>query len=188
MSYRSTPALMALTVLIVLLAAPAAAQQEAVPEDVESISLRLVLPRNEEVPPQLEAVVGDEAGNGVPGIDVDFTRELEFLGTTRRASLGTATTDLGGVARLVVLPREETALVVASVDGSEVSAVIDVVFPTERVNPFFDPDPPPGRLQPLRDLMPPLIAVAVALLWIFVIGLAVRTVSQIKGAGEQGAG
>jgi hypothetical protein len=84
------------------------------------------------------------------------------------------------------LPREETATVIASVDGSEVTAALDVVFPDDRVDPFFDADPEAGRLEPLRDLMPPLIAAAVALLWVFVIGLAVSTVGRIKRAADPG--
>jgi hypothetical protein len=172
--------------VLLLMAGPAAAQEEPSAENVDSISMDLVIPRNEELPPQFQVTLTDEAGQPVPGVNVEFTRELEFLGTTRYAVLGTATTDVGGLARLVVLPREETATVIASVDGSDVSATLDVVFPEERVDPFFDADPEPGRLEPLRDLLPPLIAVAVALLWVFVIGLAVSTVRRIKRAADPG--
>jgi hypothetical protein len=186
MTWRATLTLATLLLVVLLGALPAAAQEEPGPEDVESISMELVIPRNEELPPQLQVRLTDEAGQPVPGVDVAFTRELEFLGTTRYAVLGTAETDVGGVARLVVLPREETATVIASVDGSEVTAALDVVFPDDRVDPFFDADPEAGRLEPLRDLMPPLIAAAVALLWVFVIGLAVSTVGRIKRAADPG--
>lgn len=187
MIWRAT-SMLASSILFVLLlvAGPAAAQEELSAEKVDSISMELVIPRNEELPPQFQVTLTDEAGQPVPGVDVEFTRELEFLGTTRYAVLGTSETDVGGVARLVVLPREETATVIASVDGSDVSATLDVVFPEERVDRFFDADPEPGRLEPLRDLLPPLIAVAVALLWVFVIGLAVSTVRRIKRAGDPG--
>lgn len=187
MTWRATPVLASLVVLVFLLTAPpATAQEESSAENVDSLSMELVIPRNEEVPPQFQVTLTDHAGQPVPGVDVEFTRELEFLGTTRYAVLGTATTDVGGVARLVVLPREESATVIASVDGSEVSATLDVVFPEDRVDPFFDSDPRPGHLEPLRDLLPPLIAVAVALFWVFIIGLAVSTVRRIKGAADPG--
>jgi hypothetical protein len=184
---RATATLATVLLLVVLLESPpATAQEEPGPENLESISMELVIPRNEEVPPQLQVTLTDAAGQPVSGVEVDFTRELEFLGTTRYAELGTSETDVGGVARLVVLPREETATVIASVEGSEVNATLDVVFPDDRVDPFFDAESEPGRLEPLRDLMPTLIAAAVALLWVFVIGLAVSTVRRIKHAADPG--
>jgi hypothetical protein len=187
MNRHSTPVIALLAILVLTLAMPRAAAQEGPdPEVIESLTMELVIPRNEEVPPQLRVVVTDGAGQPVPGAQVEFNRELEFLGTTRQAALGSATTDVGGVARLVVMPREEIATVIASVSGSEATAVLDVVFPAERVDPFFDPDPEPGRLEPLRDLMPTIVAIAVALLWVFVIGLAVTTVSRIKRAADEG--
>jgi hypothetical protein len=187
MNRHSTPVIALLAILVLTLAMPRAAAQEGPdPEVIESLTMELVIPRNEEVPPQLRVVVTDGAGQPVPGAQVEFNRELEFLGTTRQAALGSATTDVGGVARLVVMPREEIATVIASVSGSEATAVLDVVFPAERVDPFFDPDPEPGGLEPLRDLMPTIVAIAVALLWVFVIGLAVTTVSRIKRAADEG--
>lgn len=187
MSRRLCQALVPLTLMFLMSITPtAAAQEESASQEVESITMRLVVPRNEEIPPQFEVVATDADGQPVAGVTVEFTREVEFLGTTRYASLGTATTDIGGVARLVVLPRSETAVVVASVPSSEASATLDVTYPSDRVNPFFDPDPPPNRLQPLRELMPLLIAAAVGLLWVFVIALVVRTLSRIKRAGETG--
>ena len=168
-------------------ALPAAAQEEAALEP-ESIDLRLAIPSNSDIPPQLIATVRDAAGNVIPGIVVQFDRELEFLGTKRMAPLGQGATDIGGAARLVVQPRQEQATVVASVPGADISTRIDATFPEERVDPFFDPEHEHGLLTPLRTVMPPLIAALVAVLWVFVIGLAVSTVRRIRHLGKREEG
>lgn len=168
------------TLLSLSLALPAVAQEEPADHEASTVDLRLAVPDNPDIPPQFIATVRDSEGNVIPGIIVDFGRELEFLGTTRTASLGSSTTDLGGTARLVVLPRQEHATIVASVSGSDASAAIDAAFPPERVDAFFDPEHEHGLLTPLRTVMPPVIATVVALLWIFIIGLVVSTVRRIK--------
>lgn len=175
-------------VLILVGALPALAQDESPTPEPASIDLRLNIPGNEDVPPQFVATVRDADGNAIPGIDVDFTRELRFLGTDRLAPLGSSTTDVGGVARLVVLPRQEQATVVAKVAGTDVSATIDATFPENRVDTFFDPTHEHGLLTPLRDVMPLIIAGLVAALWVFLIGLAVSTVRRIKHLGDREEG
>lgn len=180
---------MVLVVVLTLVGAlPALAQEESSTPEPATIDLRLTIPRNEDVPPQLLATVRDANGNAISGIDVDFTRELRFLGTDRLAPLGSRTTDVGGVARLVVLPRQEHATVVAKVAGTDVSDTIDATFPENRVDTFFDPTHEHGLLTPLRNAMPLIIAGLVAALWVFLIGLAVSTVRRIKHLGDREEG
>lgn len=164
------------------------AQEDPTDQEPATVDLRLNVPRNADVPPQFVATVRDGEGDVIPGVVVDFSRQVNFLGTERRALLGSGTTDVSGTARLVVLPRQDQARVVASVAGSDVSAAMDTAFPEERVDPFLEPGHEHGLLTPLRTVMPVVIAAVVALLWVFVIGLVVWTMRRIRilGAGEEG--
>lgn len=164
------------------------AQEDTATAHPETIELRLAIPSNDDIPPQFIATVRDADGNAIPGIAVEFSRELEFLGTKRTALLGSASTDVGGVARLVIQPRQQQATVIAAVAGEDVSARIDATFPDERVDIFFDPEHEHGLLAPLRDLMPYLISAVVAALWIFVIVLVVSTMRRIRQLGEEEGG
>lgn len=167
---------------------PAIAQEDSATPKPQTIDLRLAIPPNPDVPPQFIATVRDAEGNAIPGITIEFRRELEFLGTTRIALLGSASTDVGGAARLVVLPRQEHATIIATVVGSEVSTKMDATFPEDRVDTFFDPEQEHGLLTPLRSVMPYLISAVVVLLWIFVIALVVSTVRRIRHLGEKEGG
>lgn len=171
---------------MVVPAMPALAQEQ--PTEAMTVELRLVIPSNADLPPQLVATVRDDEGALVPGIVVVFSRELEFLGTKRLAVLGSATTDIGGTARLVVLPRQQEATLIASIPGGDVSEIIHETFPEERVDTFFDPDHEHGLLTPLRTVMPPVIGALVALFWVFVIGLVLSTVTRIRHLGEKDGG
>jgi hypothetical protein len=183
-----TRILLILVLLGLLPGLAAEAQEDAETANPGRIDLRLVVPPNPDVPPQFMATVRDEEGNAIPGITVEFSREVEFLGTMRLARLGTASTDVGGSARLVALPRQEHATVIATVVGSDISARMDATFPEERVDTFFDPQHEHGLLTPLRGVMPSLIAALVAALWVFVIALVVSTVRQLRRLGEREGG
>lgn len=185
---RGLTTVLVVVAFIVVLAVPALAQEESPPAEPASIDLELSVPSNQDVPPQFVAVVRDPEGNAIPGVVVSFSREVEFLGTMRTAFLGSGTTDVGGTARLVVEPRQGQAIVVATVPGSDISARVDAVFPEDRVEPFFHPGHEHGLLTPLRNMMPYLIAAVVALLWIFVIGLAIFTFRRIRELGETEGG
>jgi hypothetical protein len=87
-----------------------------------------------------------------------------------------------------VLPRQQEATLIASIPGTDVSEVIHETFPEERVDTFFDPDHEHGLLTPLRTVMPPVIGTLVALLWVFVIGLVLSTVTRIRHLGEKDGG
>ncbi|HEX6221255.1 MAG TPA: Ig-like domain-containing protein [Acidimicrobiia bacterium] len=182
---RSFALSLSVAVLGLSLALPASAQEGPASAEPATIELRLVIPPNLDVPPQFVATVRDADGNAIPGIAVDFSRELEFLGTKRTALLGAGTTDVGGIARLVVLPRQEQATVIASVTGSDVTASIEATFPEDRVDTFFDPGHEHGLLTPLREVMPSVIAAVVVLLWIFIIGLVVTSVRRIRRLGHR---
>ena len=173
--------------LLLFLAAPAVGQESGADQPA-TVDLRLVIPSNADIPPQFVATVRDAEGNAVPDVAVEFTRELEFLGTRRMADLGSSSTDVGGVARLVVIPRQEQAIMVATVVGSDISERIHATFPDDRINVFFDPTEEHALLEPVRDIMPPLIAASVALLWVFVIGLVVSSVRRIRHLGEMEGG
>lgn len=170
------------------LATPALAQDESANQQPATVDLRLTVPGNSDIPPQFIATVRDSEGNVIPGVAVDFSRQVEFLGTERMAFLGSGTTDVSGSARLVVLPRQEQARVVASVPGSEVAAAMDATFPEDRIDRFFDPEHEHGLLTPLRTVMPTVIATVVALLWVFIIGLVVWTTRRIRHLGEREEG
>lgn len=188
MARRLILVLSSTTLLALFLCLPSAAQEDPVTPNPATIDLRLAIPSNADIPPQFIATVRDTDGDVIPGITVDFSRELEFLGTTRTAPLGSASTDVGGAARLVVQPRQEQATVIATVLGSDVSARIDATFPEERVDTFFDPEHEHGLLTPLRNVMPYLISAVVAVLWIFVIALVVSTVRRIRDLGDEEGG
>lgn len=183
----STRHVLALIVVLIglLLASPALAQEEPAQQEPATVDIDLTVPRNSDIPPQFVATVRDRDGTGVPGVVVEFSRQVEFLGTERMAPLGSGTTDVSGTARLVVLPRQEQARVVASLPGSDVSAALDATFPPDRVKPFLQPEPEQGLLTPLRNAMPLVISAVVVLLWLFVIGLVVRTTRGIRALGDR---
>lgn len=188
MARRRIPIVVVVALLGLVPILPASAQEDSVTANPETIDLRLAIPPNPDIPPQFIATVRDARGNVIPGITVEFGRELEFLGTKRMAHLGSGSTDVGGVARLVILPRQQQATVIATVVGADVTATIDATFPEDRVDTFFDLEDEHGLLRPLRGVMPYLIATVVALLWIFVIGLVVSTLRRIRHLGQKDGG
>lgn len=158
----------------------AAQDAEAVPT---VLTVDVEVPDKAELDPRVVATLKTEEGAPVTGAAVSMYAAVELLGE-RQAFLGTATTDATGTARVPLTPRHPDYRIVATYAGDAAHAAARneqaVTFPDGAVEPFAHVHGLHGLLQPVRDLMPQAISLAVGLLWIGLIALTVVTVRTIR--------
>ena len=122
-----------------------------------------------DLPDNIAARLSTDSGEPISGAQIDFWAEVEILGT-RRARLGTATTDATGVARVPITPRRTDYRIRVTFAGSEAHAAAETTaalsFPAEKVDPV-EISAPSSPLSSLRTVMPRAMGIVVALLWIF---------------------
>lgn len=177
-----------LVLIIAVLAAPVplAAQESTVPPTPTSLTVTSFIPSDPELSIQLVATLSAD-GAPVAGATVAFYLERELLGP-RFASIGSAVTDVSGSARVAFTPRrnEEPIRVVFAGDADRAGVTADtaVAFPPEWVAAVSMPHHGRGLLSPIRETMPGLIMGAVAILWVFLLGLAASTVRRIRRHGR----
>jgi len=140
------------------------------------------------IPHYLAARLVAEDGSAVVGERVSIQRVVDVFGG-RAVTIGRATTDNAGIARVPIVPREDTYRVTASFSGTDSlvasSVEDDVVFPAETV--FVPEEVPRGglvdpQLRPLADVMPIAIGLAVVVVWIVLIGVTVLTLSRVRSS------
>jgi hypothetical protein len=129
------------------------------------------------------AIVDD--GSPVIGVEVEFLREVDFLGT-RAISMGRATTDAQGTARATIDTFEPTILVRVRFMGNEEYLPAEVT--SEIHQPVGAPIGPAtgdgGGNEPslaiVATIMPPLLAVIALAIWLLLLGLTAATVLGIR--------
>lgn len=136
-------------------------------------------PVKEGLPPSLTARLTSGKGSALGDQTVLFYLEVELAGS-RLAFLDKATTDATGVARIQMTPERPQYRVVARFEGSPAYAKsegrAEITFSVVTVRP---PAAEP-LLSAFKKVMPKVIAVTVALVWVLLIGLAVTTVRAIR--------
>lgn len=141
-------------------AAPAAAQTAS------QLSIGVEEPPKAGLPHRVAAQL--RADGAVNGVTIRFFVVTDLYGP---AFLGSAVTDATGTARVVIEPRHEELRLRATFAGSEDLSAAQVegalVFPPEAVVAASDKHAVHGLLAPIQQNMPVAIAVAVALLWLF---------------------
>jgi len=142
------------------------------------------------VPNYLVAQLTEPDGSAVADQVVAFFREAD-LGGTVIVELGRASTDIGGYARLPIVPREEAYAVTVRFEGtpdlgaSEVTR--EISFPAETIQrPEHAPmggavDP---RLRPLANLMPTILAGAVVVVWLVLLVVSVQAIRGIRSGSQ----
>lgn len=140
------------------------------------------------IPHYLAARLVAQDGSAIVGERVSIRRLVDVFGG-RRVTIGRATTDNAGIARVPIVPREETYRVAASYSGNDSFAASDVeddiVFPAEAV--LIPEEVPRGglvdpQLRPLADVMPLAIGAAVIIVWVVLIGVSLVTLANIRSS------
>lgn len=188
-----TGALLLLALPVVGLAQDPGAAASPAPKQATSISLAFEPARMQGLPHYLVAKLVSQDGSAVVGGRVTMRRKADAFGG-RTVTLGRATTDNAGIARVPVEPREPAYHVTASYGGDEdlasSTAESDIAFPAELVlQPQHVPqgglvDP---QLRPLGDVMPIVIGLIVLGIWILLLALTVMTLVRIRSDGSKEA-
>ena len=197
---RNWPLLSLLLGLIgaAMIAQVVSAQQEATPspaaKEHTAISVAFEPSSMDGIPHYLAARLVSQDGSAVVGERVSIRRLVDVFGG-RTVTIGRATTDNAGIARVPIVPREETYKVSASFGGSGSLAAAevedDIVFPAEAV---LVPDEVPRgglvdpQLRPLADVMPLAIGAAVIFVWVVLIGVSLLTLANIRSSRRSAEG
>jgi hypothetical protein len=145
------------------------------------------------IPHYLAARLETDDGSAIVGERVSIRRVVDVFGG-RTVTIGRATTDNAGIARVPIVPREEAYKVTAAFSGSDALAASttedDIVFPAETVT--IPEEVPRGglvdpQLRPLADAMPLAIGGAVVVVWVVLIGLSVFTLARIRSSRRSDA-
>lgn len=157
---------------------PASAQEQESTSLVVGVE-RSVLP---DLPDHVSARLTDADGDPVGNAPITFWFDLELLGS-RKAFAGSATTDATGTARIPVTPRQQTYQVRATYEGDDTHLAIEgtavLEFPPERVAPV-QIVAPPSKIQTLRTVMPRVMGIVVAILWLFFAAATVYVVRSVR--------
>ena len=195
--HRSHVPLGLLVVASVLVLPVVASAQEASPavttDDVTSLTVEFVPSTVKGVPHYLAARLSTSDGSAVAGETVRFVRLADIFGG-RRVELGRAATDMGGVARVAIVPREPDYDVTVSFAGSESleprTVEQRVVFPPETV--VTGARPPHGgglvdpHLRPLAEVMPGVIGSAALIVWAVLVFVALGTLWRVRRDRDRG--
>lgn len=157
---------------------------------IDATSLELAFERSAQrgIADRLVARLLAVDGAPVVGVEVEFVREIDFLGP-RRVLLGRAVTDTAGVARVAVVPTSTDERILVRFRGNEHFEAIErvevVAIPAESVRhepARHSADGGTGAsLRPIANVMPALLATATAIIWLVLIGLAGMTVRAMRG-------
>jgi hypothetical protein len=135
------------------------------------------------VPDNVAARLTARSGTPVAGVPVEIWMVVEILGA-RTAPLGTAVTDATGVARVPITPRRSDYEIRATFEGTDLYApsetAVVITFPAETVEPV-EITAPVSPLANLRTVMPRVMGIVVALLWIFFGAAVFYVVKTIRG-------
>jgi len=135
---------------------------------------------------QVVAQAAIDSGAPAIGLEVEFLRQVDFLGP-RLISLGSATTDASGAARITLDTTQGKLRVIARVAGNDLylpaevaqeidlQAVPDVGSPGGPATPDGQPN-----LAIVATVMPPLLALTAFLIWLLLLGLIAVTVLAIR--------
>lgn len=165
------------------IAAPVSATHrgEGVVDEVQ-LQLTLQAARVPGVSDQLVAHLFVDNGSPVVGVEVEFLREVEFLGE-RMIPLGVATTDAAGSAQLAIRSRNRSFEVQARFNGNDsyLPAVLSMPItlsaaPDEVEQPLL----PEADLNVVSAVMPPTLAATALAVWVLLIGLCAITVRAIR--------
>ena len=156
------------------------------------VTLKMEQPPKAGLPYGIAAVVRGADGAPVAQASVRFTFHSDLLGG-RQATLGTATTDTTGTARVPVSPRRQDLAFSAVATYGDPPITVEghrtLRFPASAVAPSGLEAHSRSLLAPVREVMPPVLSIVVALLWLLFLALAVRTVVVIRrGAATRSYG
>jgi len=134
------------------------------------------------LPDHVSARLRDADGKPVGNAPITFWLDVELLGS-RKAFAGSATTDATGTARIPLTPRQQTYQVYATYTGDDTHLTIEgtavLEFPPERVTPV-QIVAPPSQIQTLRTVMPRVMGIVVAILWLFFAAATTYVVRSVR--------
>jgi hypothetical protein len=155
--------------LCLLLLAPVGLPAQAQGDGDASIRIQVERSALPELPDNVTARLSTDTGDAIGSVPITFWVSVEILGS-RSAFLGTATTDATGVARVPITPRYPEYLIRAEFEGNDLYSPAEISsllsFPVERVDPV-EISAPASPLTTLRTVMPRVMGIVVAFLWLF---------------------
>lgn len=181
---------LAVIFLLVWLALPAAAlgthEGEGVIDEV-TVRLSYQPAAVAGVSGQLMAQLAMDDGSPIEGVPVEFLRETSFLGP-RMINLGQATSDAYGTAVMPLANAEGAALqIVARFGGDEhyqaFEQTADIRVSATAARPASQPEAGGSGAPSLvvfATVMPPLLMLVAAGIWLLMFGLSARTVLAIR--------
>jgi hypothetical protein len=192
---RRRALLMSLTAALLLLAVlPAAAAATHRGSDVVDETLLEVSYQPSSLPgvtPQLVAHVRAEGGSALVGVEVEFLREVEFLGS-RRILLGRATTDAWGAASIPLNATTEHMTVLVRFAGNAAYQAVelstDIVLAPPPVAPGIGSsagEAGAASIAILAAVMPPVLALTAGAIWLLLLGMTIWTVRAIRRGRRQ---
>jgi hypothetical protein len=132
---------------------------------------------------QLVARALIDDGSPVTGVEVEFLREMDFLGP-RLISLGSSTTDSSGTARVTIDINDPTIVVRARFKGNEQYSSAEVTSEVHQAAAPNGPTTGAGGGEPnlavVAAVMPPLLALMALVIWLALLGLTAVTVIRIR--------
>jgi hypothetical protein len=136
---------------------------------------------------QLVAELRVVDGPPLAGVEVEFLREVDFLGP-RRILLGRATTDAAGMARVPISVREPEIRLLVRFRGNENYEAIEYVGDVAVPHGAGGPNPGLGgsageeaaSLAVISSVMPSVLALATVAMWLVLLALTAMTLLAIR--------
>lgn len=155
--------------------------------DETTVSVSFVASAHEQILDRLAALLVAYDGTPIGNAEIEFRREIEFLGP-RLALLGRGVTDATGVAQVPIKATDSPLRIEVRFAGNEryaaSSTTADVVPPAGsaqvRGDAASESSRPGAGLGQLASVMPPLIAGATLGVWVVLVALTLVTLRGIK--------
>ena len=158
--------------------------------DPTAVSVSFVPSANPKISDRIAARLVAYDDSPVGHAEIEFRREIEFLGP-RLVILGRATTDATGIAQIPIRPTDSRLRIEVRFAGDEryapTEATVDVVIPPgsavgRQGQARFEPPRPGLGLGQVAAAMPLLIAGATVGVWVVLVGLLLMTLRRISGS------
>lgn len=168
--------------------------------DPTAVSVSFVPSANAQISDRIAARLVAYDGSPIGDAEIEFRREIEFLGP-RLVLLGRGTTDATGVAQVPIRPTDSRLRIDVRFAGDEryepTEATVDVVVPPGAAlvqgRAGFEPPRPGPGLGQVASVMPLAIAGATVGVWVVLVALVLVTLrgirrskrNQVPGGGGQ---
>jgi hypothetical protein len=157
--------------------------------DPTAVSISFVPSANARISDRIAARLVAHDGSPIGDAEIEFRREIEFLGP-RLVILGRATTDTAGIAQIPIRPTDSQLRIEVRFAGDEryapTEGTVDVVVPPGSAvgqgQATFKPPRSGIGLGQVASVMPLLIAGATVGVWVVLVALVLVMLRGIRGS------